>query len=201
MKLLAKVVALLMVVSFANAAEIYTEEEDGAATPELQIMINANVLETFKVSIENDLMDDATQTLGVVNLVDLNPVASRANTDCRHEDPAIALDMVDADNDCSYDPVLDALDFQLDFRISVEVGGGGDIDLVADISSAATAPALSFSSAALSDENDDPIVAQLTGLVHEDARVLRWKGSVPFSGPNSGSDYEELIDINVTANF
>lgn len=193
------VVAALMVGLKANA-ETIERDSDG----DLTINVFANIIESFRVTIDNDDMI-AAGSPSADGILDLNAgmngydaLKSVAAGVCRDENDVSPV-FADAGNSCALTGGLTsasdtALDFNVDLRVKVELSGPGSIDLSAAMSGATNADrtfdgnTLEFASSTSS---------SVIGLVDQDTDTLHWNGQAPL---NDGPGYDDTIVVTVTKN-
>lgn len=201
MKKITVLAALALVFSLnSNAATI--ERSDAG---DLTINVFANIIESFRVTIENNDIVLAGVAPVADGLLDLNGGLAgfdglksvTSGTTCRDDNDAPPV-YADARTSCSVTAVggsasLSKLVFMVDMGVKVELSGPGDIDLLA-----------SFGGTSGDEEFANETITFVTaaglssdGMVDQDTDTLRFYGEAPLSG---GPSYDETIIVSVTKN-
>ena len=190
----------LMFGGVAKAASI--EHTQGAAAASasnvasqvdaMQIIINASLLESLKITVSNPEMTAVSTEVGQVLLGAYNVVDSLAASACRINSPGVAPVLTASHNSCASQ--ADRFAFSLKFDYAVELAGSFSVQI--DASNIASGSLSQFDNQTLSMDGglDSSGLVSTTGLGHGATGNFVWKGELPHQGD---SLRENIIQLDV----
>lgn len=195
-----------MLLALSMNAKAATVERNSAGN--LTINVFANIIESFRVSIENGDIVLAGPAPAADGLLDLNGglagfdgLKSVAASACKDDADVAPTYLDSAKTHCSV--ILGAapanasnskLHFDVDLAVKVELSGPGNIDLAASLGG--TQGDEAFAASSVMFQGTTPS-ASVLGLIDQDTKTLKFVGDAPFAG---GPSYDDTIVVAVTKN-